>query len=422
MVSIFILLIATPLFAAVDLKEAIQRSILNSPVIKVKEGGLKTTELESATARSQWLPSLDLSAKHGVSKYHRPSPTAPWESEVGLTLTENLYDNGKTLNQSRVANLKVDNAKLELEREKADLTRKVVSEFYRYSLAMKLGTTREEQFSLLKIQYENIANQYRQGMRTRNDYLRFKNQLLRAEIETNSAKLSREKSELELHRLIALREEEKLEFQPIEPFAHLEPESPNRLDPKGTYDFKLSEIEIRIKEVEVRLAEREYWPGLFVSVGAGYNNSGYLGGNGGFGQNEQFGANALLGIKFNLWDWGIRRRDIEIADTKKNMAAQTSQDILLKARALVRSLETSVETARKNLLLTTQLLKAEEENYNSISTQYREGKLAYLDLITSLNDFLDAKLRHYAASFGLAEDLASIHFNQGNIYEFYTGT
>ena len=70
----------------------------------------------------------------------------------------------------------------------------------------------------------------------------------------------------------------------------------------------------------------------------------------------------------------------------------------------------------RNYKLSQELLSLEEESNRNLEVQYHEGKVTYLDLITSLNNLLDAKVQFYTSYFEALQTIAKYRFYEGNIY------
>ena len=64
------------------------------------------------------------------------------------------------------------------------------------------------------------------------------------------------------------------------------------------------------------------------------------------------------------------------------------------------------------------LLKMEQENFTNLEDDYRQGKVAYLDLVTGLSDLLAAKTNFYTNYINLMSSLAQYRYYEGTIYDF----
>jgi outer membrane protein TolC len=70
-----------------------------------------------------------------------------------------------------------------------------------------------------------------------------------------------------------------------------------------------------------------------------------------------------------------------------------------------------------NYRLNDELLQLTQESFDTLETEYRNGKISYLDIITGLNDLLDAKVGFYSAHFALLQNIAQYRFYEGNLYD-----
>jgi outer membrane protein TolC len=59
----------------------------------------------------------------------------------------------------------------------------------------------------------------------------------------------------------------------------------------------------------------------------------------------------------------------------------------------------------------------EEESNRLVEQQYNDGKVTYLDLITSLNELLNAKVQFYSAYYEALLNVAKYDYYKGTIYE-----
>jgi outer membrane protein TolC len=86
------------------------------------------------------------------------------------------------------------------------------------------------------------------------------------------------------------------------------------------------------------------------------------------------------------------------------------------------SLMLDIRRIQKSLSLNQELLTAEEQTYQTLESQYREGKVAYLDLITELNNLLDAQIQFYSIYFEALSSKAKHSYYKGTLYDAISGT
>lgn len=413
-----------------SLKAAVQLSLENSPDYDSARKTQILREQEYRKTFTNLLPSVDASATGGLQNsfalagnggtVFENNPAAPWYSALSLGINETLYDNGVTLTNIKIADLNRQIAKLEMLKARDQLVLNIANEYYRHSLLAVLVTVRAEQLRLLSKQFSTVQNQYQQGLKTRSDYLRLKTQVQRAEIARFNAETDQSESKINLKRLLGLRlSENAYDFALIDLKTKADLKKLPKLPPllEKTYDYKLKTIKQELRQKTVSLKERNLWPTLGASSSIVYNNQNFINAGRGFNDGNQLSWNVLLTTTFNLWDWGARKNDIEIAKVTQDIELNKTEQALVDLRADIDLLTLTVDKSRKNYVLSQDLLDVEEQSSRDLEIQYREGKVAYLDLVTELNNRLDARVQYYTSYVELLKAHAKHRFFEGQIYE-----
>ena len=210
------------------------------------------------------------------SKHH---PTLDQLFTAGLT--ENVYDNGETLTNIKISRLNRDATMLSRVKIRDGLVMDVTAEFYHYSLNKKLIEVQIQQKGLVDKQFKSVNSQFEQGFKTKSDYLRFRAQAQRAELDYRASVLAAQKSEVNLKNLMgaptATFATEEIGFDPIDPkVLDLKvPTTPPRLE--GTFEVRIAKLQTEQKPLQTSLAERKIWPEVDVTAGIQYSNANYLG-------------------------------------------------------------------------------------------------------------------------------------------------
>lgn len=409
----------------ISFQEAVQIAIDKSPALNTARIDVDLRDLEYANSYSALLPSLDFNTTYGL-RDSRPSIYRNiYGSELNLQLTENLYDNGVSLTKFQSAKIQKDIADLNFRNERDKIVLEVGAEYMRYSLAKSLAEVQEQQFNIINKQYKAVSNQYQQGVKTRRDYLRFKTELRRAEIDLQTSQTNMEKSRVELMRLLGFEmngKTEPFEFVPIEiqltAVAAIPTAAP---DLSQHFQYRIADLQKKIYENDVYIVKRAYWPELSLTAGASYHTGDYLGSNIGLADNETTSWNALLTLKFNLWDWGVRRRNISIAEVRKSQAENTIAVGLNAFSSDGKKLMLDLQQSSKNFSLARELLDLETTTYNSLDSEYRNGRVSYLDIIVALRDLLSAKVQMYTSYYDLRGQLLKYRYQEGKLYESING-
>lgn len=406
-----------------QLRETIKYALENSPTLNSTTRELEINGLEVENAFSTFLPSVDFNSTQGVQDTKpSTSTTSPWVSQLSLGFTETLYDNGASLTKYNISTIKKERLKISFDNERDKLCLRVASEFFRYSLATKLNDVQKRQYGLLKKQYDSIATQYRQGYKTRKDFLRFETQLRRSNIDLVNTKNAIKKSEQELFKLIGIplngSKEDPFKFSPdlsvkvaLPDYQKLQPSIENH------YEYKIADLQKKENELTVDLTQRKYWPELNFSTGVSYDNSSYLGGISSFPTTNSVKWNALVTLKYNLWDWGTRRRDTQIAEQSRRIQENALTLKLLDVRSDINKLLLDLKNMEENFNLSQELFELEKKNFSILELEYRSGKIPYLDLITALNDLSNAEAKYFTALYDLKEGVYRYWYHKGRLYE-----
>ena len=431
MLALYLLAMSCASAAPLSLKDSVRFALDHSPGFDSAKKTQLVRELERRNSIAKILPSLDLSTTNGLQNnipisstnatLLTPNPAAPWYSSFNLGLTENLYDNGISLTGIDVANLNRDLAAIGLLKSRDSLTLDIVTEFYRLSLASMLLEVKRQQEAVLEKQFKTLSSEYTQGFKTRSDYLRLKAQVQRAEIDRISTENSLDLATTELRRLMGSEPSATtVTFEPL----HVDPAKVDQVSFPETpplfenlYDYKITKIQEDINGKNVSLVKRNYWPQASVSSGVAYSNQNYLNSSTAFSAGHQLSWNALLLLQYNIWDWGTRKRNVEISEYNQDIQEDTLNQGLYDLHSKTASLMSNLQRIKRNYQLNQELLVLEEKSNRDLESQYREGKVTYLDLITELNSLLDAKVQFYTAHFEALTTLAQYRFYEGTIYE-----
>jgi outer membrane protein TolC len=414
--------------ASLSLKETLRYAVSHAPELDTARRQLQIREAEISNARAKFLPSLDATSTHGVQTTNVMFPATPpltdisygsnpWVSQAGITLAENLYDNHQSITNLKISNIQSEAAALLLIQIREQLCLNLVQEFYRYSLAKKVSELKTQQLSLIQKELDSVQNQYRDALRTRKDFLRLKIQAQRADIDRRNAENTVKKSVFELRRLAGAPPEDPLDFEVAELPAEASkiPQHPPEL--KKTPEYLVAAKQFEVSPLQTYLAEREYWPQINLTSQANVQTIGYLGASADNPATEPYSASVLLTVNFNLWDWGTRRRTVEIARSNQMIQENEVRKVSLKINADLDALMVEMNQNLANFELTQSLRDNEQSTYHSLQVEFEEGKLPYLDLITSLKDLLDAKVQYFTAQYGLAETLAKYRYYEASLYE-----
>lgn len=400
--------------APTPLEDLIRIAVENSPTLRQARLKKEAAVLKEANAHSALLPSLDVSVGVGLINQSPAGGADPWQSSLGMTLTENLYDNGTSLTRIESAKLQEALSELDWQRARDQLTLDVIQTFNQLSLQTLLLAVSNEQFETLKKQFEIVSTQYRQGLKTRKDFLRLNSQMQRTKMDVLSAETSVTKARNDLARILAI--PLSAEIQPIpaaKPAQFAGPTPPL----EKTFEARMAVLQNQINDLEVKLEQRKNRPQLNLTAGLNYSNTNYLGSAQSFTATQGVNGNLLLGLNYNILDWGVRSRNVAVARASADLEAARQQDTLLSLQSSILSLMKYVAQMRLSAKTSQELLALETETYTVIRRDYADGAVSYLDLVTSLNNLLSARVQALTTAFTLSDLEAKTLYYGGNLYE-----
>ncbi len=413
---VFLWLSSCPAWTKVlTLQEAINIGLEQSPVINSAKREQTIAEAELRSNLARFFPSLDLTSSHGLA---RTSPNAgatdPWTSEFKLALSETLYDNGVNINRYRFNDLRRSKTELEFKRARDQFILDSCVLYYKFQIQQYIKGVRLKQHQRIMGEYKLAEKQYRQGMKSRRDFLRFFSQIQRSEVELEESEKSIENLNHDLQALINLPAAEfTAETEELKPITTPDKE----LKYTDTVTSKISELAQKTGELDTNLVERRWWPEIILKSEVFYRNGNYLNTDLPFENGHSQGWNALVVLNFNLWDWGTRSRDAEVARQRQMINENGIVSERLRIDTELKSLRTEIKQLARTNALNKEIFKAEEQTNKILTTEYQQGRLPYIDLITSINDYRGAEIALVNSHFRLKELLARYYFHQGSIYE-----
>ncbi len=407
----------------VDLAGAVALAERRSPDIASAIYFARSTSLLHKNAQAHLLPSLDLATTQGrYDGRPPPNPASPWFDTASLQLSENLYDNGVTVTEIQSTAVTREIGALQLEAARNRLTADVASAYFQYSLLVELLATRDRQQQTLQRQLENIRRAHRDGLRTRKDLVRIEAEVERSNLDLLAEKARLADSEQDLRRVVGIADgNEAVRFKPL---PAPPPETANLILPvlpiagSRTYTGRLASLQRDFETYAVRLQRRENLPRIELTGGVDWEKQDY------FALQKTSTSptltwNVTLNLSYNIFDWGIRRRNVEVAELLRDTHYEAIRKDLIGEGAEIQKLAIEIDRLSRSLSGSKRLLQAGESSYTLLESDYREGKVAYLDLITSLNELLDARIAYYDNYFQALDAIARYRYFEGSAYDVY---
>lgn len=396
----------------------------NSPVIARAENDAAIAEMELKNAKWAMFPQLNVESKTALIGNDPESRATPWFSELNLSLRQVFWDEDNYSNMARYKKEKQkwERIKLESQYKRDEQLLKVAQTYLDWSSSLELREIDENKRDLLRRQFNVLEAQYKQGLKTKRDVLRIETEIKRLEID-----ILRRDNEVDLNfqkiaSAVGLSKKE-LDAQDIEgeeakPFGALKSDGAEikSSDHARAKIFYFREEEARY---DVQLSERKYWPRVTLENEIKYFNHDFVDARDNRQNFDQTGTltwQSMIILRYNLWDFGIRKRDWEIARVKERSIRAEDQQSLFDLSVELRDVFLKLRENRENVRTTRELLVLEQQSYSILEAEYRNGRAAYLDLITNLNSLIDARSKFMTSYFGFKKQQMLYSFHKGELY------
>ena len=370
-------------------------------------------QVQNASAR--FLPSLDLLTDFGYRRGTFPQTDGP-SGLFSLTLSEILYDNGVNMVLYDIAKKERSRSQMAYIRDQNQLCLDIFREYSHYSLLTHLLKAQQSHYQMLKQQAQSMENKYRRGEELRINFLRFQAQVQRTQLAQGKTQTDIQKSVEQIKSIVGLTEP----TVSISPMAIKDMPQSRDMDAienilKNHYEYHIATHSKDIHAKQVDLENRNYWPQITLSGSLSYINPNYVSS---IPYNQRpFDLSAFITLSYNLWDWGIRRRNVAIAKATMVIANNTIDSHLLTLRTRIEQLFLDIQQQTQDVQLSRELFDLEKENYESISRDWYNGQLTFLDLINAFNNYVTAQEAYYRSFFSLQTFLSEYKYHKGQLYE-----
>ncbi|PWU22056.1 MAG: hypothetical protein C5B49_01490 [Bdellovibrio sp.] len=387
----------------ISLNESLHRSLDHSPALSTLKINHQNALLKEKNAWRVFAPTVDVQALHQYSQTGGTDPllasgsVPPWYAQLGLSVTENLYDNGESLRQAQMASLSVRIEELNLRRGRGKLITDVAKAFYEYSSAAEDLQTQQKQLAALKVQFNSIERRYMQGLRSNRDYMQIKAQVKSSEISRINSESHLQEIRSQLLNLSG--EPNSVEFEALKSKENEELPVIPEFHAEDSVDYQLADLQDRLAEMKTQTARRNRWPRLSIKGSYSYNLPQYLG-PAAPGNDPFWNLQAQIILDYRLWDWGIQAREVELADNQVRVDQNSQSQSRLDTLKNVRNLKENIQALQESFRLSLVIAETQASAFASMARSYREGKVTYLEMMTALKD-----------NFSSQQQLTSLRFN-----------
>lgn len=399
----------------VDFHHYVHQIIECSPQVDSQRRALRIARDQQTNAHQYYLPHLDLVGTVGKLETSPATPYQPDSSDATLGLKSQLYDGGNNQHLWKQTDISLQKAELEVAKVLDAVSLDASQRFLTYSQALHVADIEDQLYSTLQKQAQIVSAQYHQGLRPRRDDLRFESQVHREMLQMSQAHSNVEKSEHALRELCPNLEMTSFAREDLKSWSAVKSEALPRLEDHR--DYKIQQLAQQIRELQFKIDRTSNWPTVSLTAGTSYEAMNFTTPRPNETQSALRGWNVLMSFNWNLIDWGENTRKTNILQEQKMITDNSAQITLEQLRTSLQDLATNLRQSESALKVSQELLQMEENTYADLARDFREGKASYLDLITSLNELMDAKRQHLANLYDHQKYEYEWLANKGELYE-----
>ncbi|WP_413613475.1 TolC family protein [Bdellovibrio sp. HCB-110] len=408
-VSLWMVLVSLPAWS-LTLPESVGIALQKSSVLKQQTLELEKSELSLKQSKSAFLPSLDLTASYIYNDENPNERTYDWDSSAAISVTENFYDHGLSLTNYKISKSRKALTELDYRREKSSTVLKTVQIYLEVLKTQKIEELQIKNMAQVEKVYNLVVSQYKQGLRTRQDFLRFEAQYQRAILAKASAEYDTMKAREDLKVYLDLPE------TPVQLSDYQQKSVPVSTEPQ-IYESEKRHLTQELRTSEEKLLRIENRPRIDVVGKFGYGSDSYFHTDTRWSDNDKTFWNVGLTFNWNLWDWGQRGSAVKISHLESLRQDVRSSFDERDAKSVISKLQEQVRLIQKQYDITEKLFKVETENFTIMERYFREGKSSFLDYSTSLSDLISVQIQKIQTEYNLIQTRLELEHRKGYLDE-----
>jgi outer membrane protein TolC len=412
------------------LHELMQSSLKDSSQQKSSQLLMSAAVLRHSAEEKEFWPNLMFESSHGRSETAGSNIASSrnqsngWISQLSIGSSWQLLDNGESGHRLKLSEFEMLSAKLEQSMAGLENRHKLACAFFSWQKNDVQEEIDREVRQILTAQFKQTERQFRQGLKTSRDYQRMRAELKRLELQDTSKAFRNADVIHQISELSGM-DTEQLQTRGAANLQKL-PDSGAKLVAQlmhGTgpsVQDELDRLKLERARAEAQRADHlRIYPEVKFTLSAQYGSTGYIPEfEDNFSANLRPSWSAIVSINHELWDWGVRRARAQ-AGWESFRAEEIKLDESRRGRQAVRQLrQIKLSELAKQYDLAVELLKLEQSNFDVVQSEFRQGKLSYLDMITALRELSSARRQRFDFYFQIVDQLAEIHFAEGNLDEW----
>jgi outer membrane protein TolC len=384
------------------------------------------TQAAESTRKSQqaaFLPALSASYQYKRNDEEQSSPvlgviTPEDEYAFKATLTQPLFTGMALLNQYRIAELGLDQAKIQeaIKRQEVVLSAKTL--YLTLLKSQKLSEVAQQSVTLLEALRAVAENFYKVGMTPMNDLLKAEVELANARqdlvVAQNNHDIAASNFNLLLRRPISAPVYPE-DLSGYTPFAKNMEDCRTEAD-QNRLELQVADLDLAIKGKQVSLTEKDYYPsvslqGNYYRLGDDWDVNGGPGFEGPLGRPEYWDIQLLA--NWTIFEWG--RTHYSVLEKKRRVSQSRLQKTQLQDQITfeVKQAYLKSKEAEKNIATVEKAVEQAKESYRISEERYKEQMATSTDVLDAQTLLNRTHTNYYNALYDFEISKASLERAMG---------
>jgi len=391
------------------LSDAVGIAIARHPDIGRATAVVMQSNAQIAVEKSAWYPTLSYGVDPGYSRYYGNKARNSSESNVRATISaqQRLYDFGQTSSRIGAARAAYERDRYLLTDTIENIAYSMAAIFIELAASQEMVEAARREYHAMRITRDKIAERAASGLSDAVDLNQADVSIRRAQSDMLSAQTRYDVAAGRFAEIIGIRPEQVASLAMTAEFIEQLGERRNGID--STPNVLAADAAVRAAQERVKLARSQFYPS--VNLGVSQQKA--------TGQRNATNDSSFVGVQLNgSFNTGFREKHtIEAARAELNAARQASENERLVTRTALGSSETEAQGAMARMSNSSEMMALSTESRDLYWQQYTLNKrpltdvvnaerdifIAESDRVTALADYLNARVRAYAAVGDLVE-------------------
>ncbi len=377
MSCIFTVVYASNVYA-VTLGESFNSAVLNNQGDNINESRLKQSMELRNIGQGSYYPSLSIRGTYLKQERFEDQKT------LGLNLTTSLYNGGRDQQKIKNADTNVLITQNQKQLDRVNLYKEVVDSYYTFLL--NLNDTKN--LELLKKQSRERADEIRKrlqiGRSRRGELLQAEAQLASVDARVLDAEGLLKESEARFYILTGLGKDQiiDIKFDDVSPVKSLEEYIDLALNRE---DIQNKQLEIQKFDGDIKISKGSFYPTIDLL------SNWYVIKDGGSNASRNSDWDVGLNLKIPLYEGGVTQAYVQESTLKKQTAQYQLTDYQKNIKIEITSRYVLFHRYFDQIKAFDTALEKAKRSYDETIKDYRLGLVSNLDVLTSLNLYLDSK-------------------------------